>query len=45
MKNSKNLNVSLANCVIRNSNKTHILNVDVKDIKLDDNTFVYIMSF
>lgn len=34
-----------ANCVIHSINKTHILNVDVRDIKLDDNTFVYIMSF
>lgn len=28
-----------------NMNKTHILNADAKDIKFDDNTFVYITSF
>lgn len=31
--------------VIHKTNRTHILNADVKDIKPDDNTFVYIMSF
>lgn len=41
-----NLNVSNANsCNTQDKQNTYILNADVKDIKPDDNTFVYIMSF